>query len=267
MTNMLRRCIHQLHPEDLVGLSNKVHGTSWVAANVITRKKLTWKERLAKWLGIDVVDTEYFCIASSRKVVKDQYVNEKASDGFYGYDLWSDIRDSLRSVVPKGITLYGEAVGYLPTGKMIQPEYHYGCAPGTYKLSVYRITFTNPDGKTFEFSEPQIIEFCQKYGIPHKEMFYYGKAKDLFPDLDVNNHWHENFLERLEKSFNMNDAMCKDNNYEVPAEGLILRIDSLTSFNAFKLKNFAFLGYETIQLDKGNVDIETEQSVEDDDNA
>ena len=46
----------------------------------------------------------------------------------------------------------------------------------------------------------------------------------------------------------MGDAMCSDNNYKVPAEGVVLRKDHLHTSEAYKLKNFAFLKKESEDL-------------------
>jgi hypothetical protein len=55
--------------------------------------------------------------------------------------------------------------------------------------------------------------------------------------------------------------MCEYNNLQVPAEGIVVRIDHLDQSEAFKLKNFRFLEAESKLLDKGESDIETEQSI------
>ena len=57
----------------------------------------------------------------------------------------------------------------------------------------------------------------------------------------------------------MGDVMCKTNNYEVPAEGVVLRKDFLHRSEAFKLKNFRFFLHETKELDSGELDIESAQ--------
>lgn len=267
-TAQLKKEMHNINPTDKITISDKWHGTSWIVGNVLTVRKLSWWEKVAQYFGAKIKDTEYDYICSSRKVVKNQYLNETAGPGFYDYDLWTDIKDRLKAWIPKGFTLYGEAVGYLPTGKMIQKGYHYGCPQNEYRLFVYRITFTNEDGKTYELSDDQIAEFCRVRGLSSKKIFYSGTAADLFPDLKQDEHWHENWLKALSarSDFNLNDVMCPNNNNAVPAEGVVLRVDSLESFDAYKLKNWRFFEYETKLLDAGESDLESDQVVDEDEN-
>jgi hypothetical protein len=265
-TLMLHKNMHKLNPDDYITISDKWHGTSWIVGNVLTLRPLKWYEKLALKFGVGVKTEHYDYVCSSRKVVKDQYLNEEAGPGFYGFDLWTEIKEKIKEMIPKGFTLYGEAVGYLPNGASIQKGYHYGCDPGKYEIFTYRITFTNEDGRTFELSDAQIKEFCCERGLSIKKQFYAGKAKDLFPAIPVGEHWHENWLLALEKrsDFNLNDSMCPSNNFEVPAEGVVVRVEKLREFDAYKLKNWKFFEKESLTLDSGEVDIESQESEEED---
>ncbi len=281
----LRRNAHKINPDDMISITNKIHGTSWVVGKVLTKKLskinelgfklaniqfiptvLNWFKWLhaplvKKMLGHDSGQTQYDVIYSSRMVVKNKYINtEQKNEGYYSYDLWGEIAEKLKHTLQEGITLYGEAVGQLPTGAWIQKGYHYGTRPNQYDIYVYRITYTNPRGKVIEFSWPQIKEYCNKYGLNHVQEFYYGKAKDYCPAIPIEQHWNENFLNKLEKDF-MLDRMCPLNNGEVPEEGVVVRVDGLFECFPYKLKNFRFLEKETKDLDKGEVDLETEQSI------
>lgn len=260
-TAFLERNLQCLNPEHLIGISNKIHGSSFIVSNVKVRRKLTITDKIAKFFGAKIQETEYFPIAASRTVIKDKYINPDKGNGFYSFDLWTDIKCKIWNKIPTGVTVYGEVFGYLPNGKCIQKDYHYNCIPNTYDTIIYRVTITNPDGHVFELTEPQIKEFCSKYGLNCKEMFYYGKAKDLFPEIPVDDEWRSNFFSKLTKSFNLNNAMCKDNNFKVPAEGLVLRIDSMLGFYAYKCKNWLFYEWETKQLDSGEVDLETAEAL------
>ena len=68
-------------------------------------------------------------------------------------------------------------------------------------------------------------------------------------------------VKALEETF-VADGKCPHNRNEVPAEGVVLRIDHLETAECYKLKNFAFLERETKLLDKGEMDLETAQSEE-----
>lgn len=69
-TDNLRKNIHKINPNDIIGIHYKKHGTSAVYGNVLVKKNLRWYEKLAKKLGINVVETTYDIVYSSRKVVK-----------------------------------------------------------------------------------------------------------------------------------------------------------------------------------------------------
>ena len=248
-------------PEQTIGISNKIHGSSFIVANTLTKRPMTKLEKfLSKWLKVKIDDKVYDHIAASRTVIKNKDINVEAGGGFYNFDIWTDIKDKIKDVIPPGYTVYGEVFGYLPTGGMIQKGYHYGCNKQEYRTIIYRITITNAEGLTFELSEPQIQEFCKERGLQAKEMFYYGKAKDLFPELALDDNWAENFYNKMRSSFNL-EQMCPLNNNEVPAEGVVLRIDNSRTFDVFKVKSFLFNKRETQMLDKGEVDIESQESV------
>ena len=89
------------------------------------------------------------------------------------------------------------------------------------------------------------------------DLFYHGTLEDLYPDLDTENHWHEELLERLklEKKFDMeeNEPLCKN---EVPAEGIVIRKCADTALRASKLKSNAFFLAESIRMDEGDLDCE-----------
>lgn len=69
-TPKLSANLHQLQPEDIISISYKLHGTSAVFANLLTKRKLSILERIAKWLGANIQTTEYSKMYSSRSVIK-----------------------------------------------------------------------------------------------------------------------------------------------------------------------------------------------------
>jgi hypothetical protein len=71
----------------------------------------------------------------------------------------------------------------------------------------------------------------------------------------------EVFIETLKKKF-VNDSNSIFCNNPVPEEGICVRRDGL-NIDIFKLKSFRFLEYETKNLDKGEIDIETKETISD----
>jgi hypothetical protein len=77
----------------------------------------------------------------------------------------------------------------------------------------------------------------------------------MYPDIILSDNWNIEFIKRLEKDYNDKDCfMCSNN---VPEEGIVIRKESAFSFEAYKLKSFRFMEYETAQLDKGVIDTES----------
>ena len=254
-----RKNVHKIKPLDIISLTYKLHGTSATYQNVLVKKKLNWKERLLKKLKFNIVDTEYDLVITSRKVVKNNQFNDfKNSNHFYGTDVWTDIANThnLKSI-PKGYSLYGEIVGYTSEGKAIQKDYDYECTNNGQeknKFFVYRITYTNVDGVVSELSMFEIEEFCQKMGLKCVPIFFMGYAKDLYPDLTIDENWNTNFIQLIEKDYLEKDCyMC---NNKVPAEGVVIKREQLFSCEPLKLKSFSFLEKETKELDRGEENIE-----------
>lgn len=266
-TVLIKKCPHVLHPSDLISITSKVHGTSGISAYVLCKQELNWKQKIARWLTGEEFD-KYDYLYSSRSVIKNQYYNKSVQGGFYGVDVWKYADDIVRPCLSKGMTAYYEIIGFLPNGGYIQKNYDYGCLPPVgdeaytygkhFGVQIYRVTITDVSGKVHEFSAREVQLWAQMVGLVPVEQYYYGYAKDLYPDLDPSEHWNENFLSKLanDKNFYMecNSPTC-DN--KVPHEGIVIKIENMKS-EAFKLKCFKFLDGEGKALDKGEVDIESE---------
>jgi hypothetical protein len=254
-TSNLRKNIDKIYPDDIISIHYKKHGTSFVVGNVLCNKKLTWYEKLIKKLGINVSSTEYDIIYSSRRVVKNQYETRGATS-YYEEDIWGIVKEEIKDKIPKGITLYGEIVGFLPNGGEIQKGYDYGCKPNEHNTYIYRITFTNENGDVFEFTDKQIEEFCKKYDLLYSDtFFYYGKARHYYNDVIIDLQlWREGLLRYLEEQYNEKDCLMCTN--KVPEEGIIVRVEKLYEYEAYKLKSARFLEWETKQLDSEETNIE-----------
>ena len=262
-TSNLRKNMHNINPDDVIGIHYKKHGTSIVIGNVLVKKQLSFKERLFKWFGANIIDTVYDIAYSSRKVIKNEYINEAVKDGYYGEDIWGVVAKEVSTSIPKGFTLYGEVLGYTPSGSFIQKGFDYGCKENEHVFYVYKVSFVNADGQVFFLTDRQIEEFCKKHGLRYKDTFiYYGKAKDLYPENipyvngDDVSDWRDAFLSRLEKDYNEKDCyMCTN---KVPEEGIIVRVEKFESYEAYKLKSKRFLFMESEEQENEVVNIEDE---------
>lgn len=265
-TENLRRNIHKIQPDDFISISDKWHGTSAVFANILVDRPLNWIERILDRLGVAVQKHKYGIVWSSRRVVKGVDSEQKpGAVHFYESDIWGAVAHEIQGRIPKGFTLYGEIVGFTSDGGAIQKGYHYGCQPKQHSLLIYRVTMTSADGMVLELPWLQMLEFCAKYGFDPVKPIWYGRARDFSPiavdmaDFRGGLAWQEMLLRKLEADY-VTDQQCAYNDRAVPAEGIVVRIDRMEGSEAFKLKNFSFLKRESDELDKGTVDIETEES-------
>lgn len=279
----LPKCINRIKPTDTVSISVKVHGTSFVCGKLHVKKpirlslyKSLWNKfvdttGLFKKLRITDYVVEYGNVTSSRTVIKNQYINREVSDGYYGVDIWSEYGNLIYPYLDEGMTIYGEIVGYISgSDKMIQKQYDYGCERGKNKLMPYRITTTNNDGTKHEWNITEVKEWTEKFINEHPELadriyvidlLYHGTLVDLYPHVALENHWHENILTELRNDavhFGMEKRETLCTSYNVPREGICVRIDNDEINENFKLKCFAFLDAERKSIDKGEVDMEME---------
>jgi tRNA-binding EMAP/Myf-like protein len=92
-TSNLRKNIHVLQLTDIVGIHYKKHGTSVVVGNVLVKKSLCWYEKLLKKVGVNVVDTQYDIVYSSRKVIKNG--THAPENSYYKEDIYGQVANSI----------------------------------------------------------------------------------------------------------------------------------------------------------------------------
>ena len=277
-TTLIKKCPHVIKPNDLISITEKVHGTSGISAYVLCKRPRNTRSKWASWIAEKIFkcnvtgsidyNIEYDYIYASRTVIKNQYYNENVTTGFYGVDVWQHAHEVVKPYLQQGMTVYYEIVGFLPNGGYIQKGYDYGCEPPLesetythglhFKVLVYRVTLTNSNGNVHEFSAKEVQQWCQFVGLTPVKEYYYGYASNLYPKLNPEHHWTDNFMYLLanEKQFHMEcDSPTCEN--KVPHEGIVIKIENMKS-EAFKLKCFKFLDKEGKALDKGEVNIEDE---------
>ena len=272
-TQMFARCINLFTPSDKVVISNKLHGTSFICGKIHVKTPI--KLPFHKWIWNKFVDltglfkthritdyvVDYGNVTSSRTVIKNQYINKNVTGGYYGVDIWSEYGDLIYPFLDEGMTVYGEICGYITNSqKMIQKGYDYGCDEGENFLMIYRITTTNEDGSKKEWNVQDVYDWTKKLITEHTELekriqpitiFYHGTLQDLYPNLSLTEHWHENILEAMrndKKHFGMEkkEPLCKNS---VWREGIVIRKDDDDLIEAFKLKCMHFLNAEATLMD------------------
>ena len=249
-------------PDDIISVTEKVHGTSGISAYVLCKEKPSLINKIKGWFGNTNIKYDY--LYSSRSVIKNATETTNPG-GYYSCDIWAEADKIIRPHLQKGMTIYYEIVGFLPTGKYIQKNYDYGCVPPEagepfthekhFKVRVYRITIVNVDGYIHEFSAKEVQEWCKANDLIPVTEYYYGYAKDLY-NIPVDDNWTDAFWDTManDKNFYMerNSPSCSN---KVPHEGLVIKKEDMRS-RAWKLKCFAFLNGEQKELDAGEENIE-----------
>ena len=246
-TENLRKEIYKINPEDYISITNKYHGSNGVVSNVLIKRRLSFVEKIIKFLGIKVSETEYGMIYASRNVIKNKDIAIGVSKGFYKEDIWKSVADEVYPKLDKGISVYGEVIGWVNGQSMIQTPYDYGILKGQRDFLVFRIDYTNQDGEVISFSHEQIQAYCNKKQLKTPETYYYGKAKDLFDIPFDSPEWGKTFLKKLEGQYlDKVDPLCST---RLPMEGVVVSRQIPFKWDAYKLKDLKFLGLETQLLD------------------
>lgn len=139
--------------------------------------------------------------------------------------------------------------------KLIVEKSDLGILSEKRNVYIYRITYTSPSGKVFEFSAKQVQDWCNENGLNAVPQLFYGYASEFSDERLIDSDWQNLFLENIKLAYNEKDCyICKS---KVPEEGVVVRVEG-TELKAFKQKSVRFYEMETKQIDKGNIDIETE---------
>lgn len=241
---------HRLKDDDWIIVTDKLHGTSARFAHTVVKRKLSWKDKVAKWFGVKVQETEYDTVPGSRKVVKD-LKSEKEFDHYYDVDIWNYHLEKIQHLIPKNMIIFGEIVGWVGDSP-IQKNYTYQLPKGKSELYVYRICMINENGYTVDLTWEQVKEFCNNNGLKYVPEIWQGYKKDF----DEQPYMNVKFVEDL----GLTQCLPLDKEAECD-EGLCIRVDGISPY-VLKAKSPVFLLGETKLLDKGVVDIESEESTE-----
>jgi hypothetical protein len=245
----------------------KLHGTSGRSSNSIQEKiKVLPKPLyiLSKLLNIKFKPKRSWeNISGTRRVILKNFDN-----GFYRTDQFrKQYHDYFVGKLHKGETAYYEIVGWVNDLTLIMPEcknsktkdkefikqygettrFTYGCEVGQNDIYVYRMTMTNEEGFSVEYSPTQLAIRCEQMGIkvcPELERFIFTTIEDL--------------NERVNKHVDGIDPIGKNH----IREGIVVRIENSDKFKVFKHKNFSFKILEGIIKSDDVLDMEEAESVE-----
>jgi RNA ligase (TIGR02306 family) len=243
-TPNLEKCINSIDLNNYVYITQKLHGTSAIFSKILCKKKFNLFQKILMFFGKKYIMSEYKRIYSSRTVIK----SDNNNSGYYKEDIWKIVNNEITSI-PDGVSVYGEIVGFMPSGQQIQKGYSYNCGLREHRFFVYRVTYTDMNGNVKEYDWNQLVNFCDVYALTPVPILWEGYLSTIKCD---------NLLEYLKKEYLEKDII--GTNGLVPDEGVVLSYYDLDSNNkhAFKLKSFKFKCLETKQADKNEVSIEDE---------
>ena len=277
-TSQLLKNLDKINLLDEMSITIKLHGTSARIGHTLTKRKLKWHEKLAKKLGVKVVDEEYSYVIGSRHVVKSVNFNElKNKNHFYEDDLWTMVgKVNFQNKLHKGEIVYFEIIGkdkyqirctgntYIPlaAGVDIQKGYSYGL--NIPKVYVYRITHINSQGVEVDLSWRQVRKRCTEIGVDPVITDYEGKVsnfavhqvgcaiEDFLGDPEP---WKDKFEKYFIKTYLDRPSWLDSNVIE---EGIVIRIEDYPNPRVYKLKSPLFLIHESKQADAEVIDVETQ---------
>ena len=237
-------------PGDTIYLTQKLHGTSFRVSNtleVTKKRRPAWIKRLFRLE--DKVERHYETVSGSRR---------RTLRSYNGVEFRKKYNDMFVGKLPKGMTVYGEIVGWVDENKPIMPRcknskvkdkeflkqygdetiFTYGCKPGENDCYIYRITMTNEEGVVIELPTEEVMLWCEKLGVKYVPLL----DKFLFTT------W-EDLNKRCEPYLDVPEPLANGSHV---TEGVVVRIDNRSTFKAYKTKSFAFKVLEGIIKDNAD---------------
>ena len=286
---------------DEIEITLKMHGTSQRTGYLPVLKgyKRTLWDKILRRDGKPVYDWGY--VSGTRRTVLENF-----EGGYYGSNEFREAHSKFfEGKLNKGEEIYYEVVGFTHTGTPIMASgdnkklndkefvkqygdttvFSYGCAPdGVYEFNnplipqsdiyVYRMTMTNEDGFTVEYTPDFMRYRCEQMGVKTVPMMWKGVIpKDLkteaffetdegeFDDWVYAENAGEWVKDKAEQFYDGPDPIGKTH----VREGVVVRIINRPKFCAYKHKNWYFKALEGIVKVEAEVpDMEEAESVEND---
>lgn len=261
-TDQYLRNEQYISDDEILIVTQKLHGTSWRGTKTLVRNELNWFERLLKKWGVRIEERSFDHLAGSRQVIKDP--KSQTQNHFYKTDLWTEYLERVKGVIPENVIVYGEIVGWTDDGAPIQKGHTYGKAKGDRELYVYRVAIVTDSGDLWDLSWDQVRYFCQTRGLNHVPELWRGFKKDFALEDFKERDFFQNYQDyrRQLDSLVYSDApvpLSKDGTGA--DEGIAIRVERPGQVPLlFKYKNDSHYLYETAVLDSGEVDLESEES-------
>ncbi len=259
-TEQFKFYANKIKAGSLITITTKLHGTSARVSNCLDNKPLNLLEKVYKVFNKKYNPMIWKELLGSRNVILEKY----NGDVWYGNDDFRyEANQPFKNNLHKGETIYYEIVGWVDTNTPIMGKqstskindkafikkygeemvYSYGCSPGTREVYVYRITLTNEDGKSIDYSWDQLKARCHDLGV--KTVIELDK---VIYDGDVRS------LQDKVNSFTEGEDWIDSRHIR---EGVVIRVDFGGETNFYKNKSFDFACLEGYAKDNRDfVDLE-----------
>ena len=267
-TEQLEYNLKAFKPQDEIEITLKMHGTSQRTAFLpvlIGYKRRNLWEFLTRKEKSPIYKYSY--ISGTRRTILENF-----EGGFYGDNHFrQQHHDKFVGKLNKGETVYYEVVGFTDTNVPIMGKgdnkklgkdfckkygdetiFNYGCKEKTSECYVYRMTLTNEDGFTVEYS-PEFMRYrCEQIGVKTVPVLWHGQI----PKTEKNpGEW---IKRKAEEYYDGTDPVGKTH----IREGVVVRLVDKPVFTAYKLKNYNFKMLEGIIKDAETVpDMEEAQEL------
>ena len=280
---------------DEIEITLKMHGTSQRTGYLPVFKgyKKTLIDKLLRRDGTPIYDWGY--VSGTRRTVLDNY-----EGGYYGSNEFREAHSKLfEGKLNKGEEIFYEVVGFTHTGTPIMGNgnnkklndkefvkqygettvFSYGCSPTGKEgiglaerdvpqsdIYVYRMTMTNEDGFTVEYTPDFMRYRCEQMGVkcvPVMWKGYLGGSDCPYTDECTKEECNvgECVKNIAEEYYDGPDPIGKTH----IREGVVVRIINRPKFAAFKHKNWFFKALEGIvKVDAETPDMEEAQDISED---
>ena len=254
-TPQLRFNLENISRKDYIVITEKVHGTSQRLGNVQDIKPLTGaKKFVAKLFGLGPIMKWRDIVGTRRTVV--QIDNQ---GGFYSKDFRFEASQPFFGKLYKGETIYYEVIGYADErpimgtvdNEKLGPEFvkaygkkttfSYGCEPGKFAIYVYRITLTNEDGYSMDYTWEAIEKRCDELSVPFVPVLFKGPVSDLTGAEQYEDT--SKLIEDLAELYVQGPSTIDSTHIK---EGVVIRVEGTSCPKTYKHKSFEFKVLEGI---------------------
>lgn len=265
-TEQLMYYIDTINKWDTLIITNKLHGTSHRVWYVLDEVKQNWLQRLLKMKP----KQQWQFMSGTRNVIT---TDTNRDSGFHDWTMRTVVDKMFEWKLHKWEQVYCEIVWYEPSGtpimgavsnSQLEPEekelykhnvwasnnqivYTYWCDKWELDVYVYRISITNEDGHSVDYSWNDVMRRCDEMWVK-----YTPQLMTIY-----NYDWDSNALKDLIKSKYESQPDMIDNSH--PMEWICVRVEWWLKPRIFKYKNYVFKLLEWI-IKSSDSYIDTEES-------